>query len=322
MKLACLWLWLLLVLWLAPHVRAQHTGVFPVHGTNLSDSESGAIGALFGTAYAEQAQVSVLSPAELRGWLAQAGTETRVAEQLGLYEYVHLEAVRLNTRIVLSAQLRDTHGRSLYEVRDTAFSLDDMELVTLRMAAALVHRVPVEAEGRLGASGLAGAQAPRKRVFSEKLFGVRFGLVMPWARHLETQASMLAQFDVRLEQRHYFVELAIGFWLPSRTNANQGLGGWVGQLGASYYLSQGSVSPYVGVGVSPRLFAGEYSGAGLAANAQVGVMLMRESSTRLYAELRVDQNLMRARQRGPSVADGGRETVVPTEISAAVGLGF
>jgi hypothetical protein len=283
-----------------------------VQGTNLTASERASIGALISNAYAERTQTSVFTPAELEPILREAGSETHAAELAGLYEYLHVEAVRLETRIVLYAELRDTHGRSLYDVRDTAFSLDDMELVSQRMAAVLAARA-----GRLG---LHRAPHQRRPAFAEKLFGVRFALVMPWAHRLETQASLLGQFDVRLEQPRYFIELAAGFWLPSDTNSRQGLGGFVGHIGASYYLGQGSVSPYVGLGLSPRVFAGEYEGGGLAFNAHVGVMFMREESTRLYAELRADQNLMRAHRRGGD--DMGAPDILPTELSAAVGLGF
>lgn len=319
MRRASTWIVLTVTLWAASRAHAQHIGVFPVHGTNLTPSESAAIGALFSSAYAERAHLSVLSPTELAPYLAEAGSETRAAELAGLYEYLHVEAVRLATRIVLTAQLRDVYGRGLYEARDTAFSLDDMELVSLRMAAALVQRAPVQSRG----GGPAPGQAERpKRLYAEKLFGVRFAVVMPVARHLETQASLLSQFDVRLERGHYFIELAAGFWLPSETNTRQGLGGWVGQLGGSYYLARESVSPYIGLGISPRWFAWEFRGAGLAINAHVGVMFMRELSTRMYAELRVDQNLMRPHQRAGSEDSSGSRDVLPTELSAAVGLGF
>jgi hypothetical protein len=317
MKQAGSWLSFFLTLWAAASAHAQYTGVFPVHATTLSPEDRAAIGMLISNAYAEQTQTSVLTPEELAPLQEQAGTETRAAEQLGLYEYVHVEAVTLHSRIVLYAQLRDTHGRSLYEVRDTAFSLDDMEIVSQRMAAELARRA-----GRYGPHRVALIKPPAYR---EKLFGVRLALVMPQARKLETQASLLCQFDVRLERKYYFIELAAGFWLPSETNSRQGLGGFVGQVGGSYYLLQESVSPYIGLGVSPRYFAGEYTGAGLAINAHVGVMFMRESATRLYVELRVDQNLMRAQRRDIDTLDaGGRDAgeILPTELSFAVGLGF
>ncbi|HET8934797.1 MAG TPA: hypothetical protein VFN67_15210 [Polyangiales bacterium] len=315
MKHAVYWLGMFLTLSAAGLSHAQYTGVFPVQGTNLSDSERASIGALISNAYAERTQTSVFTPAELDPILRQAGSETQAAQLAGLYEYLHVEAVRLDTRIVLYVELRDPHGRNLYDARDTAFSLDDMELVSQRIAATLAART-----GRQYPARRDPRPRPRRPAFAEKLFGVRFALVMPWARRLETQASLLCQFDVRLEQPRYFIELAAGFWLPSETNSRQGLGGFVGQLGASYYLAQGSVSPYIGLGFSPRLFGGQYEGVGLAANAHVGLMFMRESSTRLYVELRADQNLLGARRS--DATDGARNDILPTELSAAVGLGF
>lgn len=312
MKRAVFCLGVFLTLWAAGVAHAQYSGVFPVQGTNLTDRERASIGALISNAYAERTRTSVFTPAELEPILRQAGSETQAAQQAGLYEYLHVEAVRLETRIVLYAELRDAAGRSLNDVRDTAFSLDDMELVSQRMAAGLAGNLGRRASGR--------EARPRRSAFEEKLFGVRFALVMPWARRLETQASLLCQFDVRLEQPRYFLEVAAGFWLPSETNARQGLGGFVGHIGASYYLAQASVSPYIGLGFSPRVFGGQYEGGGLAVNAHVGVMFMREASTRLYAELRVDQNLLRARRR--DATDGARGEILPTELSAAVGLGF
>ena len=122
------------------------------------------------------------------------------------------------------------------------------------------------------------------------------------------------------------MELAAGFWLPSETNRHASLGGFVAHLGGSYYLLHDSCSPYIGLGVSPRVFLGEYQGAGLAVNAHVGVMFMRESSTRLYAEVRADQNLIKAQSNAydyTSALEPRRgQDVLPTELSLAVGLGF
>jgi hypothetical protein len=105
------------------------------------------------------------------------------------------------------------------------------------------------------------------------------------------------------------------------------VGGLVGQMGASYYLTHTSVSPYVGAGVSPRLVFGDYSGAALTLGGQIGVMFMRQASTRIYVEGRVDQNVL------PLTTDYGNydpvtgelengDDVFPTEISIAVGIGW
>jgi hypothetical protein len=106
------------------------------------------------------------------------------------------------------------------------------------------------------------------------------------------------------------------------------VGGLVGQLGASYYLTHTSVSPYIGAGVSPRLLFGDYSGAGLTVGGQIGVMFMRQASTRIYVEGRVDQNVLPLSTsyyddydiETGEYADG--DDVFPTEISIAVGIGW
>jgi hypothetical protein len=308
-------------------VHAEEVGVFPVVGTNLTEGESAAIGQLIAAAYALQSGKPVLGPQALAPSLARTQSERDSARELGLQAYIHIEAIRLTTRISLYARLANVHGSPLYEVRETAISLDDMEVVSERLAAALYRRTPIEYTRTI--DNITGREARKtNRLFLEKIFGARFGLLMPFARHLETQASLLAQFDARLEQHDYFLELGLGFWLPSRTNAREGVGGFVMQLGGSYYLTHTSVSPYVGLGVSPRIFVGEYEGPGLSVNGQVGVMFLREASTRIYAELRVDQNLLKVHHADgsyyASTPGGGLPAtdMLPTELTLAVGLGF
>lgn len=317
----------LLSLWAASTAQAAEVGVFPVLGTNLSEGEGAAIGQLIASSYALQSRRPVLGPHELAESLARTQSERDSAREFGLKEYIHIEAIRLTTRVSLYARLVNQHGSTLYEVRDTALSLDDMEVVAERIAATLLRRTPIENTRTIDNVTLREAHG-KNRLFLEKIFGARFGLLMPFAKHLEHQASLLAQFDVRLEQRDYFLELALGFWLPAVTNSRESLSGFVMQLGGSYYLTHGSISPYVGLGVSPRVFAGQYQGAGLAVNGHLGVMFLRESSTRLYAEVRVDQNLIKVRRDIDgyvNVGSSGRlpvDDMLPTELTLAVGLGF
>lgn len=314
-----------LALWFAGVAHAEGVGVFPVVGTNLSPGESDAIGQLFAEAYAAQTQRVVAGPAALAESLQRTHSESDSARELGLSEYIHVEAVRLTTRIAIYASLRNQYGSSLYELRATAYSLDDMQAVSERIAASLARRTSLENTRTIDNITMREAHG-QNHMFLEKIFGARFGVVAPFAPHLENQASLLLQFDARLEKPDYFLELSAGFWLPSRTNSHDALGGFVGQLGGSYYLSHTSVSPYIGLGISPRAYLGEYEGAGLAINAQVGVMFLRESSTRLYAELRVDQNLIQIKPSIDEFESNGTQTsvhaVLPTECSFAVGLGF
>jgi len=136
---------LALTLWAAVgSARAQVAGVFPVQGTNLTEGEGAAIGVLIASAYAQQIRERVLGPNELAASLQETASERESAQQIGLREYIHVEAVHLAQRTAVHAELRNKWGSLLFEVRDTALSLDDMEVVAQRIAAALARRTPLE----------------------------------------------------------------------------------------------------------------------------------------------------------------------------------
>jgi hypothetical protein len=132
-----------------------------------------------------------------------------------------------------------------------------------------------------------------------------------------------------MEGSSYFLEAGAGFMVGSSRSDGPQVAGLIGQLGGSYYLAQSSVSPYVGLGVSPRLMSSEYQGVGFTVNGHLGIMFMREYSTRFYAELRVDQNLVSLnvnRDVPPETQTAAvqfrEQSVLPTELSLAVGIGW
>jgi len=330
MSLRTLWLLVFFTLGAANSASAAEVAVFPVQGTNLTDGELAAIGSLLASAYAMQSSKPVLGPEDVVPSLLRTASERDTAQELGLTEYIHVEAVRLTSRITLHASLRNKHGTDLFQVRVTALSLDDMEVVSERVAAALWRRTPIENTRSIDNITGKEGRAPN-RLFLEKIFGARFAMVLPVANHLDPQATMLIGFDARLEQHDYFFELGAGLLVPNEVDHKRSISGLVGQLGGSYYLSHTSISPYVGAGLSPRIFFGMYEGVGMAVNAHVGLMFMRESSTRIYLEFQIDQNLISASPESSyyydnfSSASGNsvvRRNVLPTEFSLAAGLGF
>jgi hypothetical protein len=307
---------------------ADVVAVFPVQGTNLSEGELAAIGSLLASSYATQVHKPVLGPNDVIPVLVRTQSERDTAQELGLSEYVHVEAVRLTSKIALHATLRDKHGNDLFQVRTTAMSLDDMEVVADRLAVALSQRTDFGNTRTIDT--VTGKETRgRNRLFLEKVLGARFALVLPVANHLDPQPTLLLQFDARLEQKDYFLELALGFLVPNQGDTTRSVAGIFGQLGASYYLTHTSVSPYIGAGISPRVFLGMYTGAGVALNGHLGLMFMRESSTRIYLEFQVDQNLIEAKPSSSYDYNSSFEAtraplqgVLPTEFSVAAGMGF
>jgi hypothetical protein len=307
-------------------------GVFPVAGTNLSEGESAAIGALIAVSYFDQSGARVLDPAQTGPVLAQQPSEPDAARQLGLTQYIHVQAVRLGQRITLHASLHNVHGSRLYDVKTTAMSIDDMEPVSERIAGSLYRRTPLEHTREL--DNITGKEAHRpNRMFSEKVFGMRTGMVLPFGADVEADAALFAEFDGRLEAESYFLEFAAGLMLPSQFDNDSdydGVGGLIGLVGGAYYLTHSNVAPYLGAGLSPRLMFGAYSGAALTLNGRIGVMFMRMSSSRIYLEVGIDQHVLPlspdfyAESYDPETGTytSDNDDVWPTELSFAAGVGW
>jgi hypothetical protein len=99
------------------------------------------------------------------------------------------------------------------------------------------------------------------------------------------------------------------------------IGGITTEIGASYYLTDGNIAPYIGGGLIPRVvLAGIDSSqkrdiASMSAYGQFGFTVPRNSSTRFMCDLLVAQAIL------PQHLKGGRE-VWPTEPSLHVGIGW
>jgi hypothetical protein len=307
-------------------------GIFPVQGTNLSEGETAAIGALIAVSYSAESDARVLDPTQTGPYLAQQYSPRDAARQLGLTQYVEVRAVRLEQRITLHAVLRNVHGSELYQVKTTAMSLDDMEPVAERIARSLHKRTPLEETRDLDNITGKEARAPN-RVFAEKVFGIRTGMALPVGKDVDADAALFLEFDGRLEGKSYFIEFGAGFMLPSQMDdSDEGIGGLISLIGGSFYLSETNVAPYLGAGLSPRIMLGAFSGAALTANGHIGLMFMRMSSSRIYAEIGVDQHLI---PLAPDYYDDeyydpdtgtyrsiDSDEVWPTELSVAVGVGW
>ena len=316
----------------AAQAAPEVIGVFPVKATNLTEGEAAAIGTLIAVSYSAQTNAHVLDPSETGPVLAQQVSPRDAARQLGLTQYVEVKAVRLAQRITVQATLYNVHGSPLFEVNTTATSLDDMEPVAERVAASLHRRTPLEETRTM--DNITGKEAgPTNRMFAEKVFGVRTGVAVPFGKDVNADAALFAEFDGRLEGESYFLEFGAGLMLPSSfdSSGDEGIGGLIGLIGGSYYLTHTNVAPYIGAGFSPRIMFGAYSGAALTVNGKIGLMFMRMSSSRIYVEIGIDQHLLPLSpdyyderydpNTGRYVSIGG-DQVWPTEPSIAIGIGW
>ena len=325
--------------------------VMPVQGVNLAEGQCEAIGVLFANALAREANAAVASPIETKQAVQQTKTSQAAATQLGAVEYVELRAIQLGAKVTLGGIRYAKDGRELFRAETSAASLDDMEVATARLAHALAWRQPIP--GMMPPEMLNGAgeptpmpsPAPSSKGYPSAL-GLKMALIFPVASGKSISPMMSLQFDGRMGTRDYFVEFGAGVALATETEASSDsirINGVFAELGGSYYLSNGSIAPYVGGGVSPRIYVSSIrspnpdgyaydpytddsnTGARCAVYGQIGVNFSRDSRSRIYSELRVSQNVIGFTNKamnssGTMMVSMG--SYYPTEFAWQVGIGW
>lgn len=319
---------------LLPTTAAAQVAVLPVEATNLAPGEADAIGVLLAQAYSSECGEEVIGPAQASEALRLEGSPVAAAAKLGAAEYIVTSAVHLASKLTLRSSLYRADGSPLFSQDMTARSLDDMEQVAKRLAAALYRRVPAVDTRTIHNVTATEGRVPN-RTFVEKVMGLKTAFYVPVAKGQRINQAISLQFDGRLEGEHYFLEFGAGAMLPTSgmDDDEDAYGGIFAEIGGSYYLMDDSVSPYVGAGVIPRLVFG-FSDGGfqLVPYGQLGVMFMRESSSRLYVDFRVAQVVTPfTKETGTPVYDtegylydydNKHKDVYPTELTVAVGIGW
>jgi hypothetical protein len=325
---------LALALFAATNVRAASVVVLPVRAVNLEPGEAAAIGTLLAQSYARLSGQEVLGPDITP---AKEGSPSAAAPVQGASETIECTAVGLmrnvvvvatghrgaaglegnDSKIILQAVRRGPGGETIYAAELVALGMADIDDVTKRLAAALFEKRPAQ-ETRTLDTVTRFEGAPTNRTFTRKVFGVRTAAIVPVATGISYQPTVALAFDGRLESRNYFLEFGAGFTAPASSRHDaESLGSLFAEIGASYFLANDTVSPYIGAGVSPRILLANESGVSLAPYLQLGLMFPRESTSRLYVDLRAAQNVLPI-GRGD---DSGRD-VYPTELGLQAGIGW
>jgi hypothetical protein len=333
---------LLVVIGMTNTAFAASTAVFPVNGTNLQPGEMDVIGVMIADAYAKHSRQSVLGPAATqKAAEASNGNLPSAARTLGVSQYLQIKALRLTTKTSIHVVLYNADGSRVHQVSATATTLDDMEPVSDRIARSLINRTSLDETRNVDNVTLTESEG-KNRTFVEKVMGVKTSVLWPvdFAHYYDPSVSL--QFDGRLEAKHYFLEFGVGFLLPPNFDDSKNraeIGGLISEIGASYYLSSTSTSPYIGAGLLPRVFfldRGAYSyghrskvSANLALYAQAGLMFLRESSSRIYIDLRIGQNVIPLDfscdddgSYGGECSDSLKGTYFPMELTLLAGIGW
>jgi hypothetical protein len=289
--------------------------VLPVEGTNLEPGEIDAIGQMVGAAYQLESKEAVIPPADVKKALDETGGYQPAAQKLGATEYIYITAVRLDQKIVITATRYSADGKLVHSAKMSATTLDDVEPASDRLAKALVNKKSAT-ESRTIDNVTTTEERRPTRTGNQKVAGFKGSFTYPigWKERIAPQMS--GALDIRLESRSFFTEFAIGLTFPAGDYENAYGGIWL-DIGASFYLSDANTAPYVGFGIMPRLMSA--SPANIAPYGQFGVMFFRESSTRVYSDFRIAQNILPV---GFGMFDDDLNQMYPTELTLSVGMGF
>lgn len=301
--------------------------VLPVEGVNLSPGDLDAVGVLLANAFAAESGARVSRPAETQRVVRESRDLQEALAKLGAREYVETTAVRLDRRVNIRATLRDAGGGVVHSAEMTAASLDDVEPISVRLARALVQRTTPDRTRTLTDVTRREGQAPN-RTFTEKVMGLKSGVIWARADGETFDPSISFQFDGRLEKPWGFIEFGAGAVIPAGGSDRDNFGGVFAEFGASTYLADADTSPYLGAGFLPRLyFTNDGGGANAAAYGQAGLMFMRTSSSRIYAEFRATYSLTGISEDfetyDPITGYTTRtSTIHPLEFALQVGVGW
>jgi hypothetical protein len=317
-------------------LAAATVAVMPVQGVNLTEGQTDAIGVMFANAFARETNVVVASPIETKPMFAEARTSLLTASRMGVFEYIELGAVQLGSKTNLSAKRFGREGRELFRAEESANGLDDMGNAVARLARALAwpQALPPSSGSEAAVTPLTPAPAAGPQRYPSA-FGIKSGITFPLSSGRNYASMMSLQFAGRIGTRSSFAEIGAGFAIPSTTASNSDtieMGGLFAELGGGAYLSDGSIAPYLGGGISPRMwfvdssvYGSSTSGATCAVYGMGGVTFTRDSRARLYGEARVAQYIIGLANRYYSSSSGNTTTsgsYYPTELSIHVGIGW
>jgi hypothetical protein len=321
----------------AGHAQAAATvAVMPVQGVNLTEGQSDAIGVMFANAFARETNVVVASPIETKPVLLEARTSLAAAARLGVFEYIEIAAVQLGTKTTLNGKRFSKQGGELFRAEAAANGLDDMGNAIARLARALAwpQMVPPSPSAEPVVSPYSALPpAPTGPRPYPAALGVKSGIHFPMASGKTLASMMSLQFLARIGPRGSFAEVGAGFVVPSTTASGSNaieMGGLFAELGGGGYLSDGSIAPYLGGGVSPRIWfvdssgtGGSTSGATCTVYGMAGVTFTRDNRAPLFGELHVSQYVVGlARESYSQTGVLVSDTFYPTELSLQVGIGW
>jgi len=338
---------ILIVLGAMPaHARVQ-VAIFPARVNDAPDVDAAAVSAAVINTYPAHAQVDLILPEQSRQALAMVQTTHEAAISLGVNGYIVIDVSRRAEGYSVSGALYDINGHELHFAERVVKQTSEIVPAAARIGDELAMvDVPATTAAQNGEAKHVGRPAPPLPPAAASSSPAEPGPAKPEAaapalRHLVWPGVKLSysysysapdqsivdtltflQFSGRLERQRFYLEVAAGIAVQAQRNGTFVARGFIADFDAARYLVRRSLSLYVGGGASVRAFT---DGMGLAPFVIVGVTTPRLEFTRLYAELRLAQNLVARNYYLVSTSTPlAQETLNarPLEVGASVGVAW
>ncbi len=223
------------------------------------------------------------SPCETRSCALEA------AGAAGAAEVIHSSLHRLGSRWIFAATVMDSAGRNAFSQRLTAGSIEDMEMVTRRMADALASRQDAEKVATVDNITQREVESEPERRRSLYSSGVSLGYLFP----VGNSFGYVNRDEFGPDRHHEYSQMIRLGWLNTWEFRNDlNLGAEViwsipyaigADLNLRYLFNRGDVSPFVGGGLGLHYVKSDEGpgtpankrNSGPALNAQGGLMLFR-----------------------------------------------
>ncbi len=171
------------------------------------------------------------------------------SRDLMVNEAVVTRISRLDQKVLIMATVVDVGtGRAVFADRMTAASLDDFDVLAVRVARGIDRRVPF-AETLTADAVSEYESRDQKRQRALYTTGLRIGGLFPvGGSYVGSRDLYLGEVVSLYEVRDYMIEAALGF----RGNTNdpaRSVGEWYVDLGGYYHLSNNDISPFIGAGM-------------------------------------------------------------------------
>ena len=290
----------------APGGAGKGIAVFDPVGVGVDDQSCSAVGDLLRSEMTKLGRSvvpkSMLKPASC----ADEACAAQGARAAGVPEAALVKLTRLNQKVMVIATLVDAEtSRAVFSDRVAAASLDDMDVISTRVARALVQRVPISQTLTADTATELETHDPRrqKSFFST---GVRVAGAIPLGA---AYAGMGGMYDLDLvsfyEVRQYLIEASVGFRSTARAGTKEFTTVFpLPDIGGYYQFGNEDITPFIGGGVGLHVINGQYengidkitnevsyqkfSGAGPAIFLGGGVNLLRSADVHLVGTVKYE----------------------------------